>query len=161
MNDCIVTGKSDADTTTLFTLVSHDKGDTWKYSSSDMFPSFMKYPEISAVTFVNQVSIMLGNYRDSHDKDQLLFFVSKDKGNTWSGMPKIEGFPSKWRKNIRFDSMNCSDKNCFIAGTYDDQPMLLTSHDGAISWKMIDEENINDLPMFMENVNLSSLASVK
>lgn len=157
-NDCVISGINNA---SLLTIVSHDKGTSWSYLQENIFPQFMKYPKINSVTFVDNTCIMIGDYHDNQDKNQLLFLISKDGGHSWTGMPKIEDFPSKWRKNISFDSMHCSGKNCFIAGSYDDQPMLLTSHDGAVAWAMTKEENIFDLPSFMEGVKLSSLVSVR
>lgn len=143
----------------LIALVSHDNGDSWTYLRNTVLPASIKYGEIYSVYGINNIFTILGSYFDNANKAQPIFLISYNNGLTWSNMPKIQNFPVKWR-SLSLNSINCKNQNCYIAGQYDNNVMMLKSNNGGNTWSFVEKNNILDLPTFIDGVLLVSTSII-
>jgi photosystem II stability/assembly factor-like uncharacterized protein len=143
----------------LITLVSNDRGSSWTFIPNGVFSNPLKSGQINSVFCNENLCIILGSYLSQNDARQPIFLLSTNHGSTWINMPKIDGLPHKW-KSLNLGAVSCKDANCTIAGSKDNNPIIIKSNDSGNTWTFINKDNMSDLPSFIDASNFVSMGNI-
>ncbi len=128
-------------------LTSHNNGLTWAHNKNiSGLPPHLGNLSIDYINCDASTCVAGGQSQIGQTIHPVLL-VSNDKGNTWSYINKISGFPSQADK-LNIKAIRCTENSCIVAGqlhtNQKDMPMLLVSTNHHTSWSLI--PNIAGLP---------------
>lgn len=123
-------------------IVSHDKGESWEFSSLPLIKPKNDYffkSTIKSVKCQNNYCFSLGYFEGSARDVHPIFMQSFDKGKSWSLKTDLPA------NIVEIMGSHCNFSMCVIAATQYDKPFISLSTDEGKTWKTV--EAFNNLPV--------------